>query len=415
MTGLEASARGNARGQKSATQRSRTVRMATCCLAEAADSLPSAPMPPHQTRSARQALVQRLAESRRRRLRSELVHGHHNMNYIVPLGVVLALLLRAKPFSRAKYRVPIDTVEVVPRIWSRESDVLRVVTRHLREVPRWLADFGEESLHVYRRGKALSETNPSGAVDERLMRSFAAFFAKTASVPASELPPTPADWPQDGDSQGFLHWLVDFTEIHVRLAHRARFGSLLDDLLVPENAMTRFKEAHTGLTSRPFCLLHTDVHRANTVLHRNRLAVIDWELAIYGDPLHELATHMVRMAYGKQEQARMVELWTEAMEEAGHGELTAGVDDDLPVYVAFEYAQSVFPDVMRAALALPDQAYDGDYEVAARKICTAMTRAREPLQLVEVPDLVRAMDALRKWHTGKVVTSGRTEREPESD
>ncbi|MFD3929895.1 phosphotransferase family protein [Streptomyces sp. NPDC058614] len=351
---------------------------------------------------AHQALVHRLAESRRLRGVGEVLRGHHNTNYILPLGIGLALLLGTVPFARAKLRVPLKTVEVVPRIWPSEAEVLRVVSRHLREVPRCLADLGDRSLHAYRRGRALSEVAPDGDLDDDLMRTFADFFVRTARIPVAELPPRPGNWPDDGDSEGFLHWLVDFTENRVHRANREHFGSLFDDVLIPEGAMARFKRNHTGLTSRPFRLLHTDVHRANVVVHNRRLAVIDWELAIYGDPLHELATHVVRMGYGKQDRDRMTELWAGAMRRAGYGELAAGLDDDLPVYVAFEYAQSVFPDVMRAALGLPERPDDEQFRDAGRRICVAIGLAREPLQLMDVPDLERTVKALRKWHARNV-------------
>ncbi|WP_369170340.1 aminoglycoside phosphotransferase family protein [Streptomyces sp. R28] len=338
-----------------------------------------------------------------------MLKGHHNTNYVLRVGLLPALVIGVMPYTRFKYRVPLKTVEVVPRIWPREADVLEVVCRHLREVPRCLAvlgELGDRSLHRYRRGKALSERNPDGEIDEKLMREFAAFFVRTAQVPVGELPPPPADWPDDGDSDGFLRWLVDFTEQRVHHPNRDRFGDLFDAVGIPQDAMTAFKANHHGLTSRPFKLLHTDVHRANVVVRRGRIAVIDWELAIYGDPLHDLATHLVRTGYGKAQQDRMVELWAQAMERAGCAELTAGLHQDLDTYLAFEYAQSVFPDVMRAALDLRGDAEERHFRAAAERVSRALGRAREPLRLVEVPDLEQIVEALRKWHSMSGSTAG---------
>ncbi|MGV9286780.1 phosphotransferase family protein [Streptomyces sp. NPDC003719] len=352
---------------------------------------------PHR---AHKALVRHFVESRRLRGRGEVLRGHHNTNYVLRAGPVLALLLGAVPFTRFKYRVPLTTVEVVPRIWPRESEVLRVVCRHLREVPACLADLGDRSVHRYRTGRALSEIRPdgTGGADETLMRGFAAFFVRTARVPVAELPPRPGDWPEDGDTQGFLEWLVRFTEERVHLPNRDRFGALFDAVGVPRDAMARFAAHHRCRAARPFRLLHTDVHRANTVLRGKRLTVIDWELAIFGDPLHDLATHLVRMGYEKHDQVRMTELWAGAMEEAGLAELTAGLDDDLPVYLAFEHAQSVFPDVMRAAIGLPADASAEHFGAAADRVRRATRLAREPLRLVDVPGREQVLDALRAWH-----------------
>ncbi|WP_308401188.1 phosphotransferase [Streptomyces sp. AC512_CC834] len=329
-----------------------------------------------------------------------MLRGHHNINYVLRSGPVLALLLGAVPFARFKYRVPLRTVEVVPRIWPREAEVLRVVCRYLREVPPCLADLGDGSVHRYRMGRVLSDGGPLENVGDALMRSFASFFVRTARVPVAELPARPEDWPEDGDTQGFLDWLVRFTEERVHGPNRDRFGALFDAVGVPKDAMARFAAHHRCRTSRPFRLLHTDVHRANIIVRGGRLTVIDWELAIFGDPLHDLATHLVRMAYDKQEQVRMTELWAEAMVKAGFAPLTAGLHEDLPTYVAFEYAQSVFTDVLRAATDLPEDA-DGDadhFQAAADRVQRAIRRAREPLRLVDVPGREQIVEALRAWH-----------------
>ncbi|WP_367043409.1 HAD-IA family hydrolase [Streptomyces sp. Je 1-332] len=304
--------------------------------------------------------------------------------------------------AQVKCRTPLAGVEVVPRIWRSEAQLLSVVTRYLREVPRCLADFGDWSMHAYRAGQALSDVNPDGPVDDELMSAFAEFFARTADVPEEELPPRPEDWPQSGESRRFLDWLIDFTEEHVHRPNRQRFDTLFEAVGIKADIVTNFKnDPHRPpLTSRPFCLLHTDVHRANVVIDRGELVVIDWELAIYGDPLHDLATHLVRMGYDKDEQRRMTSLWSEAMTRAGHEDMVAGLDTDLGVYLDFEYAQSVFPDVMRAALALPPEPHENDYVSASLKICRALRRAAEPLKLVDVPDEWQVVRALRDWQAG---------------
>ncbi|MFD9881932.1 aminoglycoside phosphotransferase family protein [Streptomyces alboflavus] len=348
----------------------------------------------------RDRLIHRWATAHRERPDGEVVTGYHNSNYIVPLGWRLALLLRTMPYrARVKCRTPLQAAEVAPRIWPSESELLEVVTRHLPEVPRCLRDFGDWSMHAYRAGRPLTEVDESELHTDELMARLAAFFARTAAVPESELPSRPDGWPKDRDSDGFLAWLIDFTEERVHRANRQRFDALFEDIGIRWHAMTEFKKRAPRLHERPFCLLHTDVHRANIVIDRKEIAVIDWELALYGDPLHDLATHLVRMDYDKEQQNRMRQCWTEAMTAAGKAELTAGLDVDLPVYLDFEYAQSVFPDVMRAALALPALApSDADFEWAADRVCRALRRAADPLRLEKVPDQAHAVKALRAWH-----------------
>lgn len=362
-------------------------------------------MPHHPPHRAHQALVRPFAALRRLSLDGEVVTGHHNNNRIGTLGQPLAFLLGAESgHVLAKFRMPFDAIEVVPRIWRRESEVVRAVREKLREVPYCLADFGTWSVHSYVPGRALSDVVPEGRIGGNRLAALARAFAALPDVPLSSLPKLPPHWPEDGDSLGFLRWLARFTEERVHQVNRARFGELFHAVGIPHNAMERFLSFVPRLTGRPFSLLHTDVHRANVVASwgpdGERLFLIDWELAMYGDPLHDLATHLVRMDYDKTEHELMVDMWVAEMRRAGHAAATADMGRDLPHYLGFEYAQSVYPDVMRAAVGLPARSTERDFNQAADRVCRAMSRAREPLNLVDRPPLDRptAEEALRQWH-----------------
>ncbi|MFB7332829.1 phosphotransferase family protein [Streptomyces adustus] len=359
----------------------------------------------HLPHRARTALVRAFAEARRRRACGPIVVGHHNRNHILPLGRPLASLLgMGSGQVRAKFRVPLETVEVVPRIW-RESEVLDVVSERLADVPRCLADFGAWSLHAYVPGHALSEEPPGTPIDEPRMAALAAFFARLAAIPPQALPRPADDWPRGDDSRAFLHRLARFTEQRVHQANRPRFGSLFDSVGIPADLVSRFLRTVPDPVRRPFGLLHTDVHRANIVVTSEpgggeRLTVLDWELSLYGDVLHDLATHLVRMEYDPEERKFMTELWAAAMRDSGRADLTEGLDPDLDTYLGFEYVQSVFPDVMRAALALPAEPTPEDLGRSADRVRRALDRARESLPMPGEPrDRRTLMRALRQWHT----------------
>ncbi|MEV7284602.1 phosphotransferase [Streptomyces sp. NPDC093252] len=367
----------------------------------------------HQPHPARHALVRYFAGRRRARAAGDVVVGHHNSNHILPLGQPLAYLLGMDSGQvRAKFRMPLETVEVVPRIW-RESEVLRVVSARLDDVPRCLWDFGEWSLHAYVTGRPLSEEPADRPLGVARIAELAGLFAKLATVPAEELPALPADWPEDGDSAGFLHRLAHFADHRVHRHNLGRFGALFAALGVRPGIVGDFLATRPALTRRPFILLHTDVHRANVIVtptpEGERLTLLDWELSLFGDPLHDLATHVVRMGYDEGERKLAVDLWADAMRRAGRPELTAALDPDLATYLGFEYVQSVFPDVMRAALALPDEAGPEHYADAALRICGALERAREPLGHPDAPaDPATAAAALREWHARDLATWPRT-------
>jgi aminoglycoside phosphotransferase (APT) family kinase protein len=354
-----------------------------------------------------QSWLRSLAAARRRGADGEMVFGHHNRNLIAPLGQPLAFLL-GMPSGRylAKFRTPYPSVEVVPRIWPYESELLRLVGKRVSDVPTCLLDFGDWSVHDYLPGQALSEAIPKGPIGGPWIAELAEVFARLADVPKDELPPLPDDWPEDGNSRGFLDWLARFTEEQVHQPNRRRFGQLFKAVGIPDDGVAGYVRSVLDMKQRPFALLHTDLHRANVVVmsatgsetEEEHLAVIDWELAMYGDPLHDLATHLVRMDYVGEEADQMVEAWAAAMERSDHADMTVGLERDLQVYLDFEYAQSVFPDVMRAALSLPEHPSDQDLTDAAAQICRAMERAFKPLSLPALPDLDEAADALRAWH-----------------
>ncbi|GAA2270006.1 hypothetical protein GCM10010145_00420 [Streptomyces ruber] len=365
-------------------------------------------MAPPRPHAALAPLIRLLAEVRRRRPGGVTVAGHHHRNYVIALGQPLARLLGEESGAvRAKFRTPLGTGgtgDVLPRLWRRESDVLAALAERLgAAVPRCLADFGGWSVHTYVEGRPLAAEAPAGRpVGEARLAAFADFFARVAGVPADGLPGLPADWPADGDTHGFLRRLAGFAEgVHQR--NRPRFGALFDAVGMPRDAVARFLTSVPRLAERPFALLHTDVHRANVVITgragAERLVVIDWELALYGDPLHDLATHVVRMDYDAYEQTTMIRFWEDAMHAADRPGTTAGMARDLPVYRDFEYVQSVYPDLMRAALALPAVPVPDDYTRAARRVCRALDRAWKPLALDGAPvDRRTAEEALRAWH-----------------
>ncbi|WP_327403072.1 aminoglycoside phosphotransferase family protein [Streptomyces sp. NBC_01288] len=338
-----------------------------------------------------------------------MVSGHHNTNVIMPVGRPLALLL-GMPSGEvlAKFRTPLPVIEVVPRLWRRESEVLRVVGERLNEVPRCLADFGEWSLHGYLAGCALAEVAPAGErIGRRRLAVLADFFARLADIPEDALPPVPTDWPVSGDSQGFLGRLARFSEQRVNRSNRPRFGSLFDAVGIPGDAVNRFLDSAPKLASRPFALLHTDVHRANVLAtpgpDGEGLVVIDWELALYGDPLHDLATHLVRMEYDSKERGLMIGMWASAMRRTGHADMTVELKRDLRTYLGFEYVQSLYPDVMRTALELPDRPARRDVVRAAERVCRALHRASGPLGLDGLPHEREVREALLDWHAKDLV------------
>jgi hypothetical protein len=87
------------------------------------------------------------------------------------------------------------------------------------------------------------------------------------------------------------------------------------------------------------------------------------------------------MEYPAAQAARILHAWRRLI-PAGPHRSTDRPDTDLARYIALERAQSVFPDVIRAALAYRSRSlHDGGsaMERSVRMISRALRRAREPL------------------------------------
>ncbi|WP_369181136.1 phosphotransferase family protein [Streptomyces mutabilis] len=307
-------------------------------------------------------------------------------------------------------RIP-SALPVVIRTWQDEADLLNRIWGVLHNVPRCLAKHGDVVVLSYVEGVPLSTVCPNDTpVDHDLIVALAGLLADMTQVRRHHLPPLPASWPRSSrDSGAFLRALAFAADDQIRQRNRAEFGGLFAMLGIPEDALIRFAERVPTLISRPFSLLHTDLHRDNVIVSYGGnppLICVDWELASYGDPLHDLATHLVRMRYPGHQWPQVVEAWRKVMGER-RGKAVNGLDRDLKHYVAFEQAQSVYPDVMRAAKSLGDSFEQRDLDAATRAVRKALIAAEEPLRLKSVPDESAIERILFRWNESHGVRPSR--------
>lgn len=184
----------------------------------------------------------------------------------------------------------------------------------------------------------------------------------------------------------------------MRRPNWAEFGGLFTSLDVPADVLRRWRDRVPRLRRRPFTLLHGDLHRQNIIVRDDgELALVDWELAMWGDPLHDLAIHLVRMRYPADQRRTVVKSWQAAVRP----EVAAGLEQDLPVYLDHERAQSLFADTLRAALSLPADPQPGAVGAAVGQVRDAMCLAAGPLRLNRVPSHSEIERALLGWARGR--------------
>ncbi|WP_406130498.1 phosphotransferase [Streptomyces canus] len=358
---------------------------------------PSGPAAAFAGRAAREALGELVSHARSA---GRLTRGHHNLNYIVPPPPWLDQLTDLK-FIMVRERQR-SALPVVIRTWQDEAEILEAIGGVLPHVPRCLLKYGDIAVMSYVDGVPLSSVCPNGKpVDQHLVRALAELLSDMTQVGRKELPPLPQSWPRSSrDSRAFLRTLALATEAQVRQRNWHRFGGLFAMLGIPEDAMVRFAERVPAMISRPFSLLHTDLHRDNVIVSYEAgppLICVDWELSSYGDPLHDLATHLVRMGYPESQWGEAVEAWRSAM-VSRRPKAVNGLERDLRHYVAFERAQSVYPDVMRAATSLGESFDQKDLDAASEAVFWALQVAEEPLRLKNVPDEKAIERILFRWN-----------------
>ncbi|MDH6451115.1 MULTISPECIES: aminoglycoside phosphotransferase family protein [unclassified Streptomyces] len=209
------------------------------------------------------------------------------------------------------------------------------------------------------------------------------------------------DRPEDGDCDGFLDRLIVFCEKQVFDKNSARFGELFNELGLERESFSHLRKNVLGLRERPFCLLHGDLHRQNLIIDPGgRLWAIDWELAMFGDPLYDLATHLYLMKYSIAQGRRMARAWCGAVEDARRGS-SRGWAEDLPKILDFKKAQSVYTDVVRVSQSLLGQegaaVGRGGLPWAALKLQRVLGDAAVPLALKRVPSHSEIVEALVRW------------------
>ncbi|MEG3627523.1 phosphotransferase family protein [Streptomyces poriticola] len=344
--------------------------------------------------------------------------GHHHRTYVLPLSEPMAARLGRAPGGPVVVRVRrTDALPLVVRTWEREPELLRAVGRVVPGVPEVLADRGRSAVHSFAAGVPLSARIPYGEpVPAPRIRQLTGFLAGLTRVRREQLPPLPSAWPRsDRDGQGFLRTLARTADRSVRQPNWASFGGLFVMLGVPEGALADFAARVPVLARRPYGLLHGDLHRDNVIVPDDVIVPdtaaaappswLDWELATYGDPLHDLAVHLVRMRYPQRQWAEVVGAWADAM-TAVRPAAVHGLARDLRHYVAFERAQSVFPDVVRAAVSLTESWDEAGLAAATAAVRRSLAGAEEPLRLPRVPDTAEIERALLRWQRARHGRSG---------
>ncbi|MGW3986941.1 phosphotransferase [Streptomyces sp. NPDC004830] len=328
-------------------------------------------------------------------VRGPLKGYHHETYVLAPPGGTRAV----------KFREPrAEILWFDRRCFRSEEELLTALRPHVSRVPD-VVDVGGMPLQAFIEGRTLGELRRPGrrvpgSACEQILDLFGDLVRVTPDMLDVERRCEDDDRAEDGDSDGFLERLIVFVEERVYARNAPAFAGLFHALGLSDESFSRLRKHVLGLRRRGFCLLHADLHRENLILDpAGRLWAIDWELAMPGDPLYDLATHLYLMRYPADQERRIVAGWRRVVERYAPG-ASNGWEEDLPLLLDFKRAQSVFTDVIRVALSLREA---GGFDRvalpdAAGRLRRILTAAAPPLGLTQVPSRARIAAALVRWH-----------------
>ncbi|MEU7035931.1 aminoglycoside phosphotransferase family protein [Streptomyces sp. NPDC046237] len=241
------------------------------------------------------------------------------------------------------------------RLWS-EAAVLRAIHPYVSLAPRLLhADERRRfQIHGFVEGRRVDELAQDGKpLPDLVLDGVERLFDEMHRVPFSALPSVPADWPTDGDSVAFAGRLLTLVS-EIRGRADAALEGLYGALGVPVEPCGLLAErANRELTKRPFRLLHADIHRKNMILtDQARVTFLDWELALWGDPVYDLADHLHKTSYTAVDRQRIVAGW----ERVASPECRRGWRAGLAFYLSYEEMKSAVVDTVRWGLRITEAA-----------------------------------------------------------
>jgi tetratricopeptide (TPR) repeat protein len=266
--------------------------------------------------------------------RIDSASGYYNYNIKIAL-----------PTEPVMVRIPIpgsDTMDL--SIWP-ESSVLRTILDSVTHAPRLLYANEHPRFQVleFIHGELLDVSAPRGVpVPGHVIDDVAEALGQLCAIPRQKIPALPENWPADGKTAEFARRLSSVTaSVYARF--QPDFAELFTSLGIPPDPLALVQARWQTLHPRPFRLLHTDIHRKNMILSRGRTYFLDWELALWGDPVYDFAVHLHKMGYSAGEYEAVQAAWLAAVP----ADALEGWEPDLHTYLTHERVKSAIVDTVR--------------------------------------------------------------------
>ncbi len=206
-------------------------------------------------------------------------------------------------------RVELESPDEMDMRLFSEEDILVLCRAGGIPAPRILAIDPVAGVQILERlpGESLQVRHPRGSpLPAAVIGELVNVLRRLWSIRGDQLPALRSAWPRDGDASGFLGLRIDHTA-RLLAAHAHQHGRRFAAFGVSDAELARISE-RLPLSCCAFALCHGDLNRSNMLWDGRTLSIIDWELAMFGDPAFDVAVHLHRSGYTTQDEAQLVGL-----------------------------------------------------------------------------------------------------------
>jgi hypothetical protein len=180
----------------------------------------------------------------------------------------------------------------------------------------------------------------------------------------------------------------------IHSTYRNQYAPQFQAFGFPADPLQVVEAAWPSLTRRPLVCVHSDIHRKNMIIKDGESYFLDWELALWGHPVYDLAVHLHKMGYTSAERNHVLQLWQAALSR----EYIEGWEYDLDTYLAHEQIKSAIVDTVRYSQASIDPSYAPEPEhVLVDKLTVKLNNAYRRWAVTERVDADTVEARLRDW------------------
>lgn len=311
--------------------------------------------------------------------------GYYNHNYLISHD--------GKDYV---IRIPIPNSDTMDLRRIPEFEILPYAEQNGLEAPRLLYQSAHNNffIHSVIRGENFNSIYPgSTAFPDWVACEIARKISQFHSINPTPFSDYCRDLAQSPDTKSFFlaHYRFDMS-VYQEL--RPEMAAVYLRLGIPEQPFDHMDQLVDRISQRPFVLCHSDVHRKNILISEDEksLAILDWELALVGDPVYDISVHFHKMRYEPHQEEMFIR---EYVSYSGIPMTPEDIRYQVDAYLQLERVKSAIIDAYRVGSDLLSGNLDDNAQISAaagygRKLARARSVWGYPEdELLTDPDYIR--------------------------